>query len=288
MSVALLRKPKDPLLSALALAARCRNAALAGLSPKALALIDRDLQLREYAAGETLWHFGSPIERVYFPQRGIISVTMPEAKGCPIEVGMAGSEAAAGGIGSCGEGQPTGGIALVDGVFWTIAAPQLAALAGVDSEIAMLRVLALEWMLTQGQQRAVCNAVHGAPQRVANYLLQLADRAAVNGSRWIHITQESIGYAIGVRRGTVSVIAQDMAADGMIGYRHARIQITNCKRLRACACDCYAALCPAASPFAATAAGPRPGRSGHLMTRGGGNSQEAIAASGPSPAAAPA
>lgn len=231
-----------------------RNMALDGLSVDAFALIEPYLQARDFMAGEPLWRFGDAIERVYFPRHGAVSVVMSAGResGNYIEVAMIGRDGVAGGVALRGNGQPTGGVAATGGTFSMMSAPQLGRLAQMNPEIARMRRRAVEWMLTQSRQYAVCGVAHYASQRIAGYLLRLADRAP---GGHIEVKQCEIASALGIRRTTVTLIQQGLHRDHLIDYRRGKVWITDRDRLRAAACSCYGALCPAASPFAAQEVG---------------------------------
>src|SRR5258707_14313795 len=94
-------------------------------------------------------------------------------------------------------------------------------------------------LLAQSQQLAACTAVHPADARFCRWLLQSAER--VEGEV-IPSTQETIAQALGIRRTTVTLIAQGLQMEGMISYRRGKIRIRNREGLRTAACDCCAAL----------------------------------------------
>ena len=217
-----------------------RNAVLAALSPRAFSILESHLRHRDFPEGSVLWDAGVPTERVYFPLSGIISVVLPVKDGLGIEVASVGREAAAGL--SYGSGQlrsVTQGITLISGTFSYMSAQALANAARQNEEIARITAICCDWLLAQSQQLAACNAVHPADARFSRWLLQSAER--VEGDV-IPSTQETIAQALGIRRTTVTLIAQGLQMEGMISYRRGKIRIRNRDGLRAAACDCCAAL----------------------------------------------
>jgi CRP-like cAMP-binding protein len=56
----------------------------------------------------------------------------------------------------------------------------------------------------EAQQIAACNAVHDGVSRLARYLLQSADRI---GRDELPLTQETLAQMLGVRRTTVTLLA---------------------------------------------------------------------------------
>jgi CRP-like cAMP-binding protein len=165
---------------------------------------------------------------------------LPVKDGSGIEVASIGREAAAGL--SYGSGQSrsiTQGITLISGTFSYISASQLVIAAKQNEEIARVAAICCDWLLAQSQQLAACNAVHAADARFCRWLLQSAER--IEGDV-IPSTQETIAQALGIRRTTVTLIAQGLQMEGMISYRRGKIRIRNREGLKTAACDCCAAL----------------------------------------------
>jgi CRP-like cAMP-binding protein len=211
---------------------------LAALSPRAFALLESHLRYRDFPEGSVLWDAGAPTERVYFPLSGVISVVLPVKDGSGIEVASVGREAAAG-LGFGQSRSVTQGVTLISGTLSYISATQLAAAARQNEEISRVAAICSDWLLAQAQQFAACNAVHPADARFCRWLLQAAER--VEGEV-IPSTQETIAQALGIRRTTVTLIAQGLQMEGMISYRRGKIRIRNREGLRNAACDCCNAL----------------------------------------------
>jgi CRP-like cAMP-binding protein len=72
------------------------NRLLAGLSPEALSLLRKHLREEELKAGAPLWQVGHPVEYIYFPVCGMISIGVPTDDGHRVEVAIVGREGAVG------------------------------------------------------------------------------------------------------------------------------------------------------------------------------------------------
>ena len=72
------------------------------------------------------------------------------------------------------------------------------------------------WLFLQAQQIAACNAVHAADARFCRRLLRASDAL---GEDTILATQETIAQALGIRRTTATLIAQQFQLRGVISYR---------------------------------------------------------------------
>ena len=226
--------PKDPVRL------HQRNAALATLSSSAFSILEPHLRQRDFEEGSVLWDVGEQFDRVYFPLSGIISIVLPVKDGCWIEVASVGQEGAAGINYGLGQAQSaTQGVAQVAGTFCYISAPQFASAARQSDEIDYFAATCCNWLLAQSQQMAACNAVHPADARFCRWLLLYAERT---GDDMVPSTQEAIARSLGVRRTTVTLIAQGLQMSGIISYRRGKIVIRDRDVLRSKACDCCTVL----------------------------------------------
>jgi DNA-binding transcriptional regulator YhcF (GntR family) len=66
--------------------------------------------------------------------------------------------------------------------------------------------------------------------------LQCADRI---GSEQLLLTQEFLAEMLGVRRTTVTLLAQELQRSGVLRYTRGRITILDRAALEARACECY-------------------------------------------------
>jgi CRP-like cAMP-binding protein len=68
-------------------------------------------------------------------------------------------------------------------------------------------------LLAQSQQSAACNAAHTIEARLSRWLLRCRDSA---GSEELSLTQELIAQMLGVRRTSVSIVANTLQQAGLI------------------------------------------------------------------------
>jgi CRP-like cAMP-binding protein len=94
-------------------------------------------------------------------------------------------------------------------------------------------------LLAQSQQSAACNATHTIEARLSRWLLRCRDLV---GSEDLQLTQEFIAQMLGVRRTSVSIVANTLQHAGLIGYKRGHIRVINLEGLRECACKCYATV----------------------------------------------
>jgi CRP-like cAMP-binding protein len=88
-------------------------------------------------------------------------------------------------------------------------------------------------------QSAGCNRLHPIENRCARWLLLTHDRAAGDS---FHLTQEYLGYMLGVRRPSVTLAARILQRAGLITYHRGDITILDRPGLEAAACECYAII----------------------------------------------
>lgn len=88
-------------------------------------------------------------------------------------------------------------------------------------------------------QLTACNRLHNAQQRLARWLLTAHD---LTGASSISLNQVLLADILGARRTTVTLAAGALRRRKLISYRRGQIQILDGARLKAAACECYAAV----------------------------------------------
>jgi CRP-like cAMP-binding protein len=102
--------------------------------------------------------------------------------------------------------------------------------------------LANEKLVEQIQQLAACHALHQAEGRLARWLLQSHDYA---GANVLDLTQDFVSEMIGVRRTTVTELAQALQKEGLIKSSRGRVTILDRSGLERRCCECYRAVAEA-------------------------------------------
>jgi CRP-like cAMP-binding protein len=215
-----------------------RNRVLSALGAAELALIEPSLTNISYEQGALLQEQGEPIEQVYFPQSGMISLVAVMNDGeKSIETATVGHEGVVGAMSGFGSRQAFNrAVVQVGGTMARISAAKFQAAVAKSPSLRDVILRYGEVLLAQIQQGAACNAFHEAEARLARWLLQTQDRI---DSPIIPLTQEFLGQMLGVRRTTVTLIASGLQKRGLIRYRRGKIEIVNRPGLERCACECY-------------------------------------------------
>lgn len=222
------------------------NGALAALSSSAFERIEAHLRERFCRDGHVLWQPGERPERVYFPVSGTISLVLPTKPDTALEVGSVGLEGAVGFPEDTGA-PPAFARAVVraSGNFVHMPAREFAAAKQEIEELRRLETACRAWLLAQAEQGAVCNARHSADARFSRWLSRAAE---ATGRVTVAVTQEVAAEMLGLRRTTVTLVAQNLQAAGIIRYRRGVIAIVDHDGLRRAACACCTALDPAHWP----------------------------------------
>lgn len=217
-----------------------RNLLLAGLSPEASSIVHKHLREHEFRSGTLLWGAGEYASHVCFPVSGMISIRVCTGDGHGIEVATIGHEGCVGFHDRSSAPRPVTQAAIqVSGRFVTIPTPSFAAAVQQNEEIRLLAAASHDWLLLQSQQIAACNAVHPADARLCRWLLRTSEAI---GQDIIPVTQEEIAQALGIRRTTATLIAQQIQSQGVIRYSRGKIAIVDRAALKSMGCGCCSAL----------------------------------------------
>jgi CRP-like cAMP-binding protein len=216
------------------------NLLLASLPPPDLAALAGHLREIELAQGTLLQEQGDPVEHVYFPSGGIVSLLAVMRQGEAIEIATIGREGAVGSLAGLGPRHShTRSVVQVAGLALRIPASRFRAAAQDSAGIRDIIVRYGEMLLIQVQQTAACNALHDVEARLSRWLLQARDRLDTNT---IQLTHEFLSQMLGVRRTTVTVVANMLQQAGLIRYHRGRIEILDQAGLEARACECYGSI----------------------------------------------
>jgi CRP-like cAMP-binding protein len=171
---------------------------------------------------------------------GTISIRVLARDGNGIEVATIGPEGAAG-FHDAANTIPvlTQAVVQASGRFATISAAAFQGAAQGCDELRRLAALCKAWLLLQSQLTAACNAAHSADARFCRWLLRMSEALDLD---CIRVTQEAIAEALGLRRTTVNLIAQQLQRKGAISCGRGKIVIRDRGNLRSAACGCYPML----------------------------------------------
>ncbi|MBK5958696.1 hypothetical protein CCR97_10800 [Rhodoplanes elegans] len=230
------------------------NRILGGLSATARDRLAPHVRVRAAREGATLWETGTRSDRVHFPLTAMVSLVLRAGSGADLEVGSVGLEGACGFDTDLFPGAVRP-VVRIGGLIASLPAREFDAAARDCPELCRIAPACTAWLLAQAQQIAVCNATHTAEQRFARWL---ARAAQATGRDTVAVTQETVAELLGLRRTTVTLIAQTLQTAGIIRYRRGIIAIIDPAGLQAAACPCGETLGPAFQPADLLAAASHP------------------------------
>jgi CRP-like cAMP-binding protein len=186
---------------------------------------------------DVLCESGEPVEHVYFPCEGLISLLVIMGGETPREVGLIGNEGML-------------GTAVVLGMNTT---PHHALIQMAGSAVRMkARALREELkrggaiqavlqrytyaLFTQISQSAACVSTHEVDKRLSRWLVMTHDHAP--GDEFV-MKHEFMAMMLGVTRSVVTRAAGSLQHEKMIQYTRGRVTILDRGRLEATACECY-------------------------------------------------
>jgi CRP-like cAMP-binding protein len=176
-------------------------------------------------------------ERIYFPHTGMISLLAIMADGKGVETATVGREGVVGAMAGLGLHVPlTRAVVQVPLVASRIAAVPFRRVVQASATLREIIVRYNDILLGQVQITAACNARHPIQKRLARWILQTRDRT--DGDK-VPLTQELLSEMLGVRRSSISEIANRLQATGLIRYSRGTIEILNRPALESAACECY-------------------------------------------------
>jgi CRP-like cAMP-binding protein len=208
---------------------------LPGKARRQLLKIARRVQLVQ---SDVLGTTGAPTRYIYFPVDGFISL-VTSIDGKPVlEVGMVGRE------GMCGAQaalriltQPLHALVQGPGAAWRIGIKAFRQELDrcVPLQLVMGRYLYV--LMSQLASAAACTRFHQIDARLGRWLLMMQDRAHADT---FGVTQEFLGFMLGVRRVGISGAAGALQDRGLIKYSRGRVTVLDRKKLEAACCSCYA------------------------------------------------
>jgi CRP-like cAMP-binding protein len=187
---------------------------------------------------QVLHKAGSKIDTVYFPGGGVCSVTNVMSDGRMVEVATIGNEGMVGiTVFLGGDVAPSEAFLQVpDGDAQTMSTGAFK--RELDRHGALYDVISRYAQAQQAliMQSAACFAMHTVEERCSRWLLMTHDR--VEGDDF-QLTHEFLGYMLGTRRPTVSLVLGTLEKAGVIHNGTKKITVVSREKLEQVSCECY-------------------------------------------------
>ncbi|WP_341531025.1 Crp/Fnr family transcriptional regulator [Nostoc sp. UHCC 0302] len=198
------------------------------------------LELVELSVKQVLYKANELITHVYFPHQAIVSLVCTQKDGSTVEAGMVSND------GMVGLSVIWGSNTTNTTAFVQIAGSSVMMKTGLlqaefnrGGELQGLLLRYTHGLFTQVTQTLTCNSLHTIEQRLARWLLFIADRMQ---SDTFPLTQEYIAKMLGCRRSGVTEAAGRLSRAGMISYKRGVISILNHQNLEQTSCECYSMI----------------------------------------------
>jgi CRP-like cAMP-binding protein len=213
------------------------NRVLAALAAADLDQLLPHLRSIELPQEMILFEAADTITRVFFPHSGVVSLVVELASGEMIEAAMIGREGVVGGLSALDTKIAISrAIVQIAGAASVVDADHVRQLAEQSVAFRATLIRHEQVLLAQSQQSAACNAIHTVEARLSRWLLRCGD---LIGSDDLPLTQEFIAQMLGVRRTSVSIVANTLQQAGLIRYKRGNIRVLDLEALQESACECY-------------------------------------------------
>ncbi|HEY0407441.1 MAG TPA: Crp/Fnr family transcriptional regulator [Pyrinomonadaceae bacterium] len=213
-----------------------QNWILTGLPEEERERLSARLEPVELALGDVIFRPEEMLQHVYFPTTAVISLLTDLEDGSGVEVGLVGYDGLAG-VSALSESKESK-LATIQhtGQAFKLRAATLREEFGRGGVFQRKLLRYIHALMSQISQSVVCNVRHKVEQRMIRWLLMHHDRV---GKDDFKMTQEFIAAMLGVRRASVTEVAQQLQEAGMIDYHRGHIRILDRHGMERRVCECY-------------------------------------------------
>lgn len=218
--------------------ASCANLLLRALSPDDYALLAPHLERAELPLRAVVVEADTPVERVHFPESGIMSVVTDQEGGDPVEFGLFGRDGMSGAPVLLGAGQTPHHSFVQVGPATTLhlASGALLDCCGHSATLGDVLLRFVHTLHIQTAATAAANTHYELPERLARWLLMCHDR--LEDDR-LELTHQFMAQMLAVRRSGVTVTLHTLEATGAIRSSRGLVTIVDRARLAEIAGESY-------------------------------------------------
>jgi CRP-like cAMP-binding protein len=213
------------------------NRLLLALPSSNLKHLKSELKLIRCQRSQILMDADSPIDYVYFPESGVVSVLAVHADGSIIEMATIGREGCT--AVQAVLGAKTSSVRLLVQIPGDAMKMSRAAFSRAMESTPSFRKLMYAYIqafLEQVLVSVACNGAHNLKQRLARWLLMMRDRS---DDDTLQITQNLLAEMLGVQRPSISNAARELERAGLIKRGRRQITIRDRRGLVDASCECY-------------------------------------------------
>jgi CRP-like cAMP-binding protein len=214
-----------------------------GFKNTLLKALDRDiverlrLQPVKFELKHEIEYPGEPIDRLYFLEEGMASITTTFKDGSQVEVGMFGYESVIGISALMGTKKSLNRVyTQIAGHGYSCRVEDARREFDLGGDFHTLALCYVQAQLLQAMQSAGCNAKHTFEQRLARWLLICGERTHVDTFK---ISHAFLADMLGGGRPTITTTAGILKRKGLIEYTRGEIRILDVPGLTKTSCECY-------------------------------------------------
>ncbi|MEK9282079.1 MULTISPECIES: Crp/Fnr family transcriptional regulator [unclassified Bradyrhizobium] len=221
---------------------RTRNRLLRLIPDNELLLLRSKSEAVQILPRQILHHWRSPMDHVYFIERGLVSVSARIDEDRFVEAWLIGSEGMIGAplvLAEDDKAPPHRRVVQVGGTALRTSSREF--LAALPELPTLRRVLFryIDVVLLQTSQSGVCNAAHSLKQRLARWLL--VARNALDDDN-VPLTHDVLSQLLNVRRASVTDCLEVLDSEGAIRSSRGLVTIADAKLLQQTSCSCFSVI----------------------------------------------
>jgi CRP-like cAMP-binding protein len=214
-----------------------RNRLLLALPASNLRRLMPELEQIQCQRGQVIMDADSPLEHIYFPDSGVVSVVAVYADGSIIEMATIGREGCTGVQAVLGAKQSSVRLLVqIPGSAARISRRAFARAMGSMPSFRTIMYAYLHAFLEQVLVSVACNGAHSLQERLARWLLMMRDRGDDDALR---ITQSLLADMLGVQRPTITNATRELERAGFVERGRRQVTILDRQGLTKASCECY-------------------------------------------------
>jgi CRP-like cAMP-binding protein len=216
------------------------NALLRSLSEEGLDSLSQRLEPFPLRINKVIYNMEDPIDWVYFPEVGLLSIITVMVSGAEIETSVVGREGGVGFIEALGSRKSFSRVIVqVPGRALRIRAQDYQRAFDASASMRSAVHRQIELLQAESRQAIACHSVHTVERRLNRWLLECQDLAGLDV---LPLKHEFLAVMLGVSRPSVSTIAAAAQRRGLIRYARGVVHILDRAGLESGACECRATM----------------------------------------------
>src|SRR5262245_4192515 len=214
-----------------------RNRLLMALPSRDLKRLTAELEHVRCERGQTLINADGPLDHVFFPDSGVVSVLAVYSDGRIVEMATIGREGCTGVQAVFGAKSSSARyFAQIPGTSAKMSRRAFAQAMQSMPAFQRLATAYVQAFLEQVMISVACNGAHDVKERLARWLLMMRDRSDDDA---LSITQDLLAEMLGVQRPTITKALRAFQRAGLVEPSRQQVTIRDRRGLMGVSCECY-------------------------------------------------